>query len=870
MAPKHFARLATLLLVLASPVTASDYFTITVRDDATGNPIPGIRLSTINNIIYRSDASGRIDFYEPGLMGTQVLLYFDACLGGPLGPYCALEPTTGCSSSVTCTQGYEPMGLQSFIITPTEGGSAEMFLCASPAGSCVSELVSGPPLSNPVPTGAQRLKIRVVDAQSGRGVPLVNVQSPARTFVTDSAGVVAYHETGLMGTNVQFTFKSFGYADTSATLLTTPGTTATVPITRANVAERMYRVTGGGIYRDTVLMGESAPIANPTINARVFGQDSVQTALYKGKIFWIWGDTKVPNSLYQNFLATAAQSDLPGSGGLDPSLGVNLAYYGDGAGFVVPMCSPADFPNPPHSLCWLSSASVVKDGAGNDRLYAVYVRDIAESGLAVFDDVQKKFKVSVPAVILNPFNPPRPIVPSGHTEKIRHASFDYLYYADRGLRPVHPADNPVRIRALESKITDPSSWESFTALKQGPNSNELLFLADGTLDYSWRPNTPPIDDQTGPIYPVPPNSQIPANQKLFGHLKDIDSGAGFTPLSVSMAWNPYRERYTETIQVTGSTGFLGTPLFQNWYSEADTPMGPWVYGRMVASHPNYNFYSTRQHPYFKQANGRFIYFESTYTNLYTFGPAAATPRYDYNQLMYRLDVDDPRVVLPMPVYDQAGPASPGDFITKTGVRPGTAVKAAVFMAPDRAGMPGTVPYWWNDADCEPRALAAGGTPLTTPVFWALPPNVAPANTILLYEFTKNSNPSVKAYGTGSPPNGYGAGVAIARVWTNPINVRFPVNDYISSLIANAGGDRCPTASAGSGTATIGLHGGNSTNSAGSITSYQWNWTGLSSGSATGVSPNITLAPGLYNVVLTVTGSGGDTNTDDMVIRVNAP
>ena len=97
-----------------------------------------------------------------------------------------------------------------------------------------------------------------------------------------------------------------------------------------------------------------------------------------------------------------------------------------------------------------------------------------------------------------------------------------------------------------------------------------------------------------------------------------------------------------------------------------------------------------------------------------------------------------------------------------------------------------------------------------------------------------------------------------------------MNDYISSLIANAGGDRCPTASAGSGTATIGLHGGNSTNSAGSITSYQWNWTGLSSGSATGVSPNITLAPGLYNVVLTVTGSGGDTNTDDMVIRVNAP
>jgi len=76
MAPKHFARLATLLLVLASPVTASDYFTITVRDDATGNPIPGIRLSTINNIIYTNDLLAGM---KPG---DAFIVFMNDCMNG--------------------------------------------------------------------------------------------------------------------------------------------------------------------------------------------------------------------------------------------------------------------------------------------------------------------------------------------------------------------------------------------------------------------------------------------------------------------------------------------------------------------------------------------------------------------------------------------------------------------------------------------------------------------------------------------------------------------------------------------------------------------------------------------------------------------
>lgn len=50
-----------------------------------------------------------------------------------------------------------------------------------------------------------------------------------------------------------------------------------------------------------------------------------------------------------------------------------------------------------------------------------------------------------------------------------------------------------------------------------------------------------------------------------------------------------------------------------------------------------------------EQGGRRIYFEGTYSTFFT-GNDAPTPRYDYNQIMYALDLDDPRVVLPVAVY----------------------------------------------------------------------------------------------------------------------------------------------------------------------------------------------------------------------------
>ncbi|MDB5340799.1 MAG: hypothetical protein JWN70_6418, partial [Planctomycetaceae bacterium] len=146
-------------------------------------------------------------------------------------------------------------------------------------------------------------QIRVVDAATGRGVPLVELETVNNIrLVTDSAGNIAFHEPGLAGQDVFFHVRSHGYeypADgfgiRGTRLKITPGGSSTIKLPRRNIAERLYRITGGGIYRDTLLLGEKPPISEPVLNAQVIGSDSVVNALYLGRLYWFWGDTNRPS-----------------------------------------------------------------------------------------------------------------------------------------------------------------------------------------------------------------------------------------------------------------------------------------------------------------------------------------------------------------------------------------------------------------------------------------------------------------------------------------------------------------------------------------------------------------------------------------------
>ncbi|HTG44351.1 MAG TPA: hypothetical protein VK633_07445, partial [Verrucomicrobiae bacterium] len=122
--------------------------------------------------------------------------------------------------------------------------------------------------------------------------------------------------------------------------------------------------------------------------------------------------------------------------------------------------------------------------------------------------------------------------------------------------------------------------------------------------------------------------------------RDVATGSTVMMHAGTVAWNEWRKRWILIgVQQAGESSYLG----EIWYAEAEEPTGPWRKARKVATHDRYSFYNPAHHPFFDQEGGRLIYFEATYTAEFSGNPAP-TPRYDYNQIMYRLDLADERLL----------------------------------------------------------------------------------------------------------------------------------------------------------------------------------------------------------------------------------
>ena len=85
------------------------------------------------------------------------------------------------------------------------------------------------------------------------------------------------------------------------------------------------------------------------------------------------------------------------------------------------------------------------------------------------------------------------------------------------------------------------------------------------------------------------------------------------------------------VALGGRTAHLG----EVWYAEAERPEGPWREAVKLVTYERYSFYNPRQHAFFDEEGGRVIYFEGTYTRTFS-GDSPPTPRYEYNQVLYRL------------------------------------------------------------------------------------------------------------------------------------------------------------------------------------------------------------------------------------------
>lgn len=456
-------------------------------------------------------------------------------------------------------------------------------------------------------------KIRVVDAATDRGVPLVELRTVNNLrFVTDSAGLIAFNEPGLMTGEVFFHVSSPGYAMKAdgfgyrgVALRPQAGGQATIRISRVNVAERICRLTGQGIYRDSLLLKEPTPLKQPVLNSGVMGQDTAQAVVFHKRMLWFWGDTDRPSFPLGNFHTTGAVASLPPRGA---DQGIDFRYFTGKDSFVQPMVDSKD-----HYPIWISGLAIL-----DDQLYAYFAQmkslgNKLSSGYLRWDDANNRFDI---AQTFESDRDWRYI--DGHT--VQHEGW---------LLGNNPPN--VRVRADAKSLFDAKAYEAFTCLDA---EGHVQRTPEGHPDYRWQKDLPPI------------TSTIEAKLVREGALKVEE--AHFLPLdeenkpativSGSVQWNAYRKRW---VGIFGRLGGKDSLLGEIDYAEADAPTGPFRHVVKVCDHPKYTFYNPVHHAFLDR--GSAIYFEGTYTAEFS-GNEDKTPLYNYNQLLYKLDLSDPRLV----------------------------------------------------------------------------------------------------------------------------------------------------------------------------------------------------------------------------------
>lgn len=469
---------------------------------------------------------------------------------------------------------------------------------------------------------AEHFGVQIVDSQTGRGIPLVELRTVHEvSYWSDSNGWIAIDEPALHGQETYFSIQSHGYHHKpdgfgyrGVRLHVRPGGRATIQLKRVNLAERLYRVTGADIYRDSVLLGENTPLKHPLLNAQVLGSDSVLTAVYSGKIYWFWGDTNRLGYPLGNFHVPGATSLLPQAGGLNPDTGVDLSYFvTEPSGFAKPTCSmPGSGPT------WIEGLTVV-DG----RMFAGYMKikpplTVYERGIVEWDDAAKQFRKRLS------FTPDTAAYPQGHPVQQREGGTDFIYFC----KPL-PF---IRVPANAASLLNLASYETYSYLRPGSTPDEPFIDrdTDHQLRWSWKTGTtaltPKLERQ------LVKAGKIEADEQAF-RLPTLAHDRTIALHGTSISWNARRQRWIMIALETGGTSsFLG----EVHYSEARKLTGPWSPAIKVVSHNKYSFYNPRLHPMLSQ--GRHVYFEGTYTKSFS-AAKSGTPRYDYNQIMYRLDVD---------------------------------------------------------------------------------------------------------------------------------------------------------------------------------------------------------------------------------------
>lgn len=437
-------------------------------------------------------------------------------------------------------------------------------------------------------------EIQVVDAENGWPVPLVELRTNhQQRFITDNAGVIAFDLPELMGQPTWFAVHGHGYSVPAdgfgyrgVRLTPEPGQTETVKVHRQLPARRLGRLTGAGLFAESQRLGRHRDWKE----SGVLGCDSIQTALHNGRLFWFWGDTTVAHYPLGIFHMTGATTERQPFLNFQPPIQLSHQYFtnGEGRPRAVSKIS-GDGPT------WISGTISLPDSRGRQRLVGTYAKirpplEEYEVGLCVWNETKQTFERHRVLWNKNTDDQPAPARPDGHP----------VLYKDR----------------------DGTNWllfgDPFPRLKCKPTFE------------SWN------DPQTWQV--LKPQPSVPVRQKADrGSPKGGHSASrieSVKPHRGSIAFHAFLNRW---VAVFTQRHGQSSPLGEIWYAEADAPTGPWKDAVQVVTHDNYTFYNPLLHPELIAADTPFLLFEGTYTAQFANQPQP-TPRYDYNQILYRLDL----------------------------------------------------------------------------------------------------------------------------------------------------------------------------------------------------------------------------------------
>jgi len=433
-----------------------------------------------------------------------------------------------------------------------------------------------------VAQAVEACRIRVVDDSNHWPVPLVELMTTHQVrFVTDNAGVIAFDLPELMESETWFHLEGHGYSVKKdgfgySGVRLTPRSGETLTV-------RVHRELPAkrlGRMTGGGLFGESQALGDERewTEQRILGCDSVQNASHRGKLYWGWGDTTLANYPLGRFHMIGATTDLQPLKSFEPPLRLRYDYFCDLRGVPRNVAEmPGDGPT------WLSGYVTLPDSSGDARLVATYSKirpplTEYERGLCVWNDDAEKFEKRKVLWTRTEDRPQPPPAPHGHGVFWQDDSGDHwVLFGD-------PFPT-LRCRATFADWSSPERWERLT-----------------------------------------PQDAVPA----------VGSDARIKPHRGAIAWSMFRSKWvTVFTQLHGDSSELG----EIWYAESDGPTGPWKDAIKVVTHNKYSFYNPQLHPEFTPAGSPILLFEATYSHTFSKTPNP-TPRYDYNQVLYRLDLDE--------------------------------------------------------------------------------------------------------------------------------------------------------------------------------------------------------------------------------------